>query len=88
MTGPAEPVRHGPDGAVRLRIRWVYTKPVLTSEYMHRRDFLRTAGGAAGGAAAVGAGSGAAAGAESGGGGGGDPDYGGYLDDVPNFEST
>ena len=60
---------------------------------MHRRDFLRTAGGAAGGAAAVSAAAGPAGAAESGGdggggGGGGQPDYGGWLEDVPNFEST
>jgi halocyanin-like protein len=59
-----------------------------------RRGFLRTA--AAGTATAAGAGavaSGPAAAAEDGGDGGGDggstpePDYGGYLDDVSNFDS-
>ncbi|QSG06604.1 Plastocyanin [Halapricum desulfuricans] len=47
--------------------------------YMHRRDFLRTAGGAAGGAGALAAsGSAAAQAAEQ-------PDYGGYLDSANGF---
>jgi halocyanin-like protein len=56
--------------------------------YMNRREFLRTAGGTAGGAAAAGVATGSAAAAESGGGGGGTPDFGGYLDDVGNFDGT
>jgi halocyanin-like protein len=54
--------------------------------YMKRRDFLRTAGGTA----AVGAASGSAAAASEGGdgGGGGTPDFGGYLDDVGNFDGS
>jgi halocyanin-like protein len=58
---------------------------------MKRREFLRTAGGSAGGAAAIGAASGSAAAAESGsesGGGGGEPDFGGYLGDVGNFDGS
>jgi len=62
---------------------------------MNRRDFLRTAGGAAGGTAAASAGvvgPAAAAegggGGESGGGGGGTPDFGGWLSDVPNYDSV
>jgi halocyanin-like protein len=56
--------------------------------YMNRREFLRTAGGTAGGAAAASAASGSAAAAEAGGGGGGAPDFGGYLDDVGNFDGS
>jgi halocyanin-like protein len=52
---------------------------------MNRREFLRTAGGAAGGAATVSAGAGAATAAESGGGGGSQPDFGGYLDGANNY---
>jgi halocyanin-like protein len=56
---------------------------------MNRREFLRTAGGAAGATATAGAASGTAAateaGGDEGGGGGGEPDLGGYLDDVGNF---
>jgi halocyanin-like protein len=54
---------------------------------MNRRDFLRTAGGAAGATATASAATGSALAAEEGGGGGegGEPDFGGYLDDVGNF---
>jgi len=57
---------------------------------MNRRDFLRTAGGAAGATAGMGAASGSAVAAEEGGGegGGGEPDFGGYLDDVGNFDGS
>ena len=56
---------------------------------MHRRDFLRTAGGATGGAVAVGAGAATpAVAAEADGDGGGTPDFGGWLDDVPNYDSV
>ncbi len=59
---------------------------------MNRRDFLRTAGGAAGATATASAGTGSAlATSESGGdggGGGGQPDFGGYLDDVGNFDGS
>ncbi|MHB9285603.1 halocyanin domain-containing protein [Halobacteriales archaeon Cl-PHB] len=61
---------------------------------MNRREFLRTAGGAAGASAAVSAaGAGPAAAAESGGdeggdGGGGTPDFGGYLDDANLYEGS
>ena len=47
---------------------------------MHRRDFLTTAAGAAGGAAAVSAAAPVAA--QSG------PDFGGWFDDVPNFDGV
>ncbi|MFB6311266.1 MAG: halocyanin domain-containing protein, partial [Salinirussus sp.] len=51
---------------------------------MHRRDFLRTAGGTA----ALSAGAGTAAATEAGGGGGGAPDFGGWFDDVPYFDGV
>lgn len=49
---------------------------------MNRREFLRTAGGAAGTAAATSAVAGPAAAQEGEGGGSGPIDYGGYLDDA------
>jgi len=61
---------------------------------MNRRDFLRTAAAGAGGsAAAAGAAAPAAAqetteGGGGGGGGGGEPDFGGWLDDVGNFNGV
>ncbi len=59
---------------------------------MNRRDFLRTAGGAAGATAGMSAASGSALATEEGGGdgggGGGQPDFGGYLDDVGNFDGS
>jgi halocyanin-like protein len=55
---------------------------------MNRREFLQTAGGAAGGAAAVSAASPAAAAEAEGGGGGGQPDFGGWLDNVGNYDGT
>ena len=59
---------------------------------MNRREFLRTAGGTGGTAAVAGAASGSAAateaGGDEGGGGGGQPDFGGYLDDVGNFDGS
>jgi halocyanin-like protein len=58
---------------------------------MNRRDFLRTAAAGAGGSAAA-AGAAAPAAAqettEGGGGGGGEPDFGGWLDDVGNFNGV
>ena len=55
---------------------------------MNRREFVRTAGGAAGAAATLSA-TGAAAAQEEGGGGGETvPDYGGYLDQVGNFDGS
>jgi halocyanin-like protein len=48
---------------------------------MQRRDFLTTAAGAAGGAAAVGAGASPAT-AQNG------PDFGGWFDNVPNFDGV
>ena len=55
---------------------------------MNRREFVRTAGGAAGAAATLSA-TGAAAAQEDGGGGGETvPDYGGFLDQVGNFDGT
>ncbi|MFB6074398.1 MAG: halocyanin domain-containing protein [Haloarculaceae archaeon] len=51
---------------------------------MNRREFLRTAGGTAGGAAALTA-AGSAAAQDSG---GGQPDYGGWLSDVGNYDGT
>jgi halocyanin-like protein len=57
---------------------------------MNRREFLRTAGGAAGGTAALGAGANTAMAAEDGGGGGssGPPDFGGYLDGANNYNGN
>jgi len=55
--------------------------------YMNRREFLRTAGGAAGATAAIGASQPAAA-AEDGGGSAPEPDYGGWFSDVSNFSET
>jgi halocyanin domain len=57
---------------------------------MNRREFLQTAGGTAGTTAVISATSGSAAAAEAGdeGGGGGQPDFGGYLDDVGNFDGS
>ncbi len=58
---------------------------------MNRREFLRTAGGAAGGTAAASVATGSAVATEEGGGGeggGGEPDFGGYLDDVGNFDGS
>ncbi|MFC6973925.1 halocyanin domain-containing protein [Halomicroarcula sp. GCM10025709] len=52
---------------------------------MNRREFVRTAGGAAGTAAALSATGSAAAQEEGGSGGQTVPDYGGYLDQVGNF---
>lgn len=54
---------------------------------MNRRDFLRTAGGAAGATAAVSASTGTAAATEEGGEGGGGqkPDFKGYLDGANNY---
>ncbi|MFC7077392.1 halocyanin domain-containing protein [Haloarcula halophila] len=52
---------------------------------MNRREFVRTAGGAAGTAAALSA-TGSAAAQEDGGGGQTVPDYGGYLGQVGNFD--
>ncbi|EMA01782.1 halocyanin domain-containing protein [Haloarcula vallismortis] len=55
---------------------------------MNRREFVRTAGGAAGAAATLSA-TGAAAAQEEGGDGGETvPDYGGYLDQVGNFDGS
>jgi len=56
---------------------------------MNRREFVRTAGGAAGAAATLSA-TGTAAAQEEGGDGGGEtvPDYGGYLDQVGNFDGS
>ena len=55
---------------------------------MNRREFVRTAGGAAGAAATLSA-TGAAAAQEDGGGGGETvPDYGGFLDQVGNFDGS
>ncbi|GGK64415.1 MULTISPECIES: halocyanin domain-containing protein [Haloarcula] len=55
---------------------------------MNRREFVRTAGGAAGAAATLSA-TGAAAAQEEGGGGGETvPDYGGFLDQVSNFDGS
>jgi len=55
---------------------------------MNRREFVRTAGGAAGAAATLSA-TGAAAAQEEGGGGGETvPDYGGFLDQVGNFDGS
>ncbi|MFB6183152.1 MAG: halocyanin domain-containing protein [Haloarculaceae archaeon] len=50
---------------------------------MHRRDFLKTAGGAAGATAVATTGAGSAA-AQS----GGTPDFGGWLDDVGNYSGS
>ena len=57
---------------------------------MNRRDFLRTAGGAAGGTAAVATGAaGPAIAAEEGGGGGApEPDFGGYLAEAAGYDGT
>jgi halocyanin-like protein len=55
--------------------------------YMNRRDFLRTAGGTAAVGAAPGSATAASEGGD-GGGGGGTPDFGGYLDDVGNFDGS
>ncbi|AQL43822.1 halocyanin [Halorientalis sp. IM1011] len=53
---------------------------------MNRRDFIRTAGGAAGATAAVSAGAGTAAASSEGGDGGATrPDFGGYLDDANGY---
>jgi halocyanin-like protein len=55
---------------------------------MNRREFVRTAGGAAGAAATLSA-TGAAAAQEDGGDGGETvPDYGGFLDSVGNFDGS
>ena len=54
---------------------------------MNRREFVRTAGGAAGATAALGA-TGTAAAQEEGGGGETVPDYGGFLDQVGNFDGS
>ncbi|MFC7021417.1 MULTISPECIES: halocyanin domain-containing protein [Haloarcula] len=54
---------------------------------MNRREFVRTAGGAAGATAALSA-TGTAAAQEEGGGGETVPDYGGFLDQVGNFDGT
>ena len=51
---------------------------------MNRREFLRTAGGAAGGTAAVATATGTAVAAEA----GGEIDYGGWLDSTDNFDGT
>ncbi|PSP82101.1 halocyanin domain-containing protein, partial [Halobacteriales archaeon QS_1_68_17] len=51
---------------------------------MKRRDFLRTAGGAAGGTAAAAAVPGSAVAQEGGSG----PDFGGWFDDVGNFDGV
>ncbi|MFC6755918.1 MULTISPECIES: halocyanin domain-containing protein [Haloarcula] len=57
---------------------------------MNRREFVQTAGGATAGMATLGAAAGPAAAQEEGGDGEGDgetaPDYGGYLDDVGNYD--
>ena len=59
---------------------------------MNRREFLQTAGGAAGAAAAVSAASPAAGaeaeGGDGGGGGGAPPDFGGWLDNVGNYDGN
>jgi len=57
---------------------------------MHRREFLRTAGGVTGATAAAASAAGPAAATEAGGGGGGggEPDFGGYLDPVTNFDGV
>ena len=55
---------------------------------MNRREFVRTAGGAAGAAATLSATGTAAAQEEGGGGGETVPDYGGFLDQVGNFDGT
>jgi halocyanin-like protein len=52
---------------------------------MNRRDFLKTAGGSAGATAAVATGAAGTAAAQEG---GGQPDYGGYLDDVGNYDGS
>ncbi|MFB6083900.1 MAG: halocyanin domain-containing protein [Halorientalis sp.] len=56
---------------------------------MNRRDFIRTAGGAAGATAAVSASAGTAAAASEGGGGGATkPDFGGWLDNANGYDGT
>ena len=55
---------------------------------MNRREFVRTAGGAAGAAATLSATGTAAAQEEGGGGGETVPDYGGFLDQVGNFDGS
>ncbi|WP_336338995.1 halocyanin domain-containing protein [Haloarcula brevis] len=55
---------------------------------MNRREFVRTAGGAAGAAATLSATGTAAAQEEGSGGGETVPDYGGFLDQVGNFDGT
>ncbi|EMA22990.1 MULTISPECIES: halocyanin domain-containing protein [Haloarcula] len=55
---------------------------------MNRREFVRTAGGAAGAAATLSATGSAAAQEEGGDGGETVPDYGGFLDSVGNFDGT
>ena len=55
--------------------------------YMNRREFVRTAGGAAGAAATLSA-TGTAAAQEEGGGAQTVPDYGGFLDQVGNFDGS
>ena len=55
---------------------------------MNRREFVRTAGGAAGAAATLSATGTAAAQEESGDGGETVPDYGGFLDQVGNFDGA
>ena len=57
---------------------------------MNRRDFLRTAGGATAATTVAAASSGSVAAQEGGGGGGGggQPDYGGWLDGVSNYNGN
>jgi halocyanin-like protein len=57
---------------------------------MNRRDFIRTAGGAAGATAAVSASTGTAAASSEGGGGGGatKPDFGGWLDGANGYSGS
>ena len=60
-----------------------------TDANVSRRGFMRAAaGGATATAAAGAAGAPAAAAEEEGGGGGGEPDFGGWLGDVSNFDSV